>query len=642
MKFWLFFILLFFNSFLPKAQLCNSNLGDPIVNVTFGTKADKHIPNLTAYTYVRGCPSKAQFTINDFLFGCGGYWVQMTGDHTLGDVDGNYMLIDAENTPGIIHQDTANNLCSGTTYQFSAFVTNVMQDHLTCSSTVVLPNLTFSVESMQGSVLATYNTGDIPITNVKQWVQYGFTFQTPANINTVILKITANSKDGCGNAFAIDDITLAACGPTVNIAIDGSANDQRVCADYTNPFIAQGVYSAGFTNPAVQWQNSLDTGKTWNDIAGATSATYAIPHRDSGVVLLRMVVAEKQNIQSVNCRIPSNDIYTEVHPVPAHNTPQNVNACTETDYSLPIGDNYAVTWNWVGPNGFTSNVQNPVIQKFEYPDTGLYKLTQTFPWGCITLDTIYVHAVKGAALSIQPPYPICEGMSEKLFASASDSVGFKWTPAFGLASDTIADPVAHPFDTTEYKVVITNKFGCRDSAWLQINVHRNPVANAGADKTIVTGDSAILNATVKGTAINYYWSPPVAINDMSAIQPTVFPSQNITYTLHAISTVGCGSASDDVNVKVYQDVFIPNSFTPNGDGKNDRFRIMPYENYQVKKFLIYNRWGKIIYTSATASEGWDGTYGGIPQPTGTYIYYVELVHINGKKLAKQGTLLLLR
>src|SRR5581483_3240399 len=140
MKFWLLFVLLFFHSFLPKAQLCNNNLGDPIVNVTFGTKAAPEIPQLKDYTYVRGCPSKAQFTINDFLFGCGGYWVQMTGDHTLGDADGNYLLIDAENTPGIIFEDTADNLCGATTYQFSAFVTNVMQDNLTCSSSVVLPN----------------------------------------------------------------------------------------------------------------------------------------------------------------------------------------------------------------------------------------------------------------------------------------------------------------------------------------------------------------------------------------------------------------------------------------------------------------------------------------------------------------------
>src|SRR4051794_17137477 len=111
MKFYLLIAFFILDSSLLRAQLCNNNLGDPIINVTFGIKGAPDIPNITAYDYVRGCPSKGQYTINDFLFGCGGYWVQMTGDHTPGDLNGNYMLVNAENTPGIVHQDTATGLC---------------------------------------------------------------------------------------------------------------------------------------------------------------------------------------------------------------------------------------------------------------------------------------------------------------------------------------------------------------------------------------------------------------------------------------------------------------------------------------------------------------------------------------------------
>jgi len=90
------------------------------------------------------------------------------------------------------------------------------------------------------------------------------------------------------------------------------------------------------------------------------------------------------------------------------------------------------------------------------------------------------------------------------------------------------------------------------------------------------------------------------------------------------------------------DVFIPNSFTPNGDGKNDRFRVLPYENYKLLKFLIYNRWGAVVYNSKDLYNGWDGNVNGQPQQTGTYIYYLELQNKDGKKVVKQGQLVLLR
>src|SRR6478735_1414030 len=172
MKVRIIFPALLLCSALAHAQLCNNNLGDPIVNVTFGTKDNKDYPSVTTYEQAGGCPAKGQYTINDFLFGCGGYWVQMTGDHTSGDLNGNYMLVNAESTPGIVHQDTATGLCENMLYQYSFYVTNVLQTNLSCGASAILPNLTITVQSLSGVVLATYNTGDIPITNEKKWVQY--------------------------------------------------------------------------------------------------------------------------------------------------------------------------------------------------------------------------------------------------------------------------------------------------------------------------------------------------------------------------------------------------------------------------------------------------------------------------------------
>src|SRR3954467_6144612 len=120
MRCWLLTGILLSLSVIIKSQLCNNNLGDPIINETFGTKDAPLKPN-TTYDYVGGCPSKGQYTISDFLFGCGGYWIKMTGDHTPNDLNGNYMMVDAESTPGLVYMDTVSGLCSGLNYEFAAY-----------------------------------------------------------------------------------------------------------------------------------------------------------------------------------------------------------------------------------------------------------------------------------------------------------------------------------------------------------------------------------------------------------------------------------------------------------------------------------------------------------------------------------------
>ena len=98
-----------------------------------------------------------------------------------------------------------------------------------------------------------------------------------------------------------------------------SAYAVDVCAGYTNPFILNSSFATGFTDPAVQWQNSIDSGKTWQNIAGANTTSYAIPRRDSGIVSYRILVAERSNINSPKCRITSNVISTNVHSKPKNN-----------------------------------------------------------------------------------------------------------------------------------------------------------------------------------------------------------------------------------------------------------------------------------------------------------------------------------
>ncbi|MDQ6813745.1 MAG: hypothetical protein M3040_08415, partial [Bacteroidota bacterium] len=322
MKIYLFqFLLILVISTSVKAQLCNGGTGDPIVNVTFGTRQAPIPKEKTSLSFVGGCPFDTNsYTIRNLIFGCGETpdahsWHMLAGDHT-GDANGQYMLVNGSwalgvtHPPVIIHADTATGLCSNTTYQYSAWLANVMSN-LACGGKPLLPDITFTVSSLSGKVLATSNSGALPVRDGRVWQKNGLTFTTPPAINAVVLTLSIRPERGCGNAFVVDDITLSMCGPAVQATIDGKTEPANVCADYSNPFILNGTYSSGFSDPVVQWQNSLDSGKTWIDMPGITSLSYAVPRRGTGTILYRMAVAERQNIGSLHCRVVSNAIYTE-------------------------------------------------------------------------------------------------------------------------------------------------------------------------------------------------------------------------------------------------------------------------------------------------------------------------------------------
>ncbi|MCW3080834.1 gliding motility-associated C-terminal domain-containing protein [Segetibacter sp.] len=651
MKIYLFLFLLIFSiSISLKAQVCNGGSGDPIVNVTFGTSQAPLSTKKTSLSFVGGCPfDTGSYTIRNLIFGCGENpqarsWHMLAGDHTR-DVNGQYMLVNASwalgltHSPVIIHLDTATALCPNTTYQYSAWLANVM-GNLACGGNPLLPDITFTVSSISGVVLATSTSGKLPVRDGRIWQQNGLTFTTPPNVDAVILTLSTDPERGCGNAFVVDDITLSVCGPAVQATIDGKTEPANVCADYANPFILNGSYSNGFRDPVVQWQNSVDRGNTWRDMPGITTLSYAIPRRSIGTILYRMAVAERQNIGSLNCRVVSNPIYTQVHPIPPHRAPQDVVGCISKDLRLPETDPSALAIQWTGPNGYSSTDPKSIVPNIKYADTGIYRLNQSFYFGCTSIDTFKLNVFPSTTIATQTLYSICEGNSVALSATGSGT--FKWTPATGLSNDTIPNPVASPRDSTLYKVIVTNTFGCMDSAEVKINVFRNPVANAGPDRTIVIGDTVLLNASIAGTAINSSWSPSVSIDNPQLVAPKVSPRQNTEYTLTATSTVGCGTSMSTAVVKVYRDVYIPTAFTPNGDGTNDLFKVFAADGYRLIKFHVYNRWGQVVFTAKESSEGWDGKINSQPQAADTYVYYIELENTQSRKIVKKGTITLIR
>ncbi|MBV9962633.1 MAG: hypothetical protein JO072_10335, partial [Parafilimonas sp.] len=161
------FIALIF-SYTAKSQLCNGSLGDPVVDITFGTGPTNgnYAP---AYIYTTStCPNDGYYTITKTTSNCfGGHWHTVNSDHT---GNGAFMLVNASYEPGDFFVTTVTNLCPNTTYQFAAWIMNVL------NTSGIEPNLTFTIETADGTILGQYSTGDIPTSSIPTWKEYGLYF----------------------------------------------------------------------------------------------------------------------------------------------------------------------------------------------------------------------------------------------------------------------------------------------------------------------------------------------------------------------------------------------------------------------------------------------------------------------------------
>jgi gliding motility-associated-like protein len=606
-----------------NAQLCTGSLGDPVVKIDFGSGTSTHGSalgsDITSYTWSSlDFPPDGSYTIENSTAGSGSVWWSTT-DHT-GNTGGYMMVVNANyNLTDYFYKKTVTGLCPGTTYEFAAWVVNLLR-----SSDLHPPNITFEILSTSGDILNSYTTGTIPLTSSGPiWKQFGFYFTTPTDASSVVIKMINNSLGGApANDLALDDITFRACGPAVSATMTGGLTSKEVCTGDATDFTLSAIVGSGYTSPSYQWQVSTDTGATWSDINGAVGLTYTRPVSASstaGTYEYRLTVAEGTNISVSTCRVSSNVITITVDATPQPNASDNSPKC-EGD-TLKLSASGGATYAWTGPNSFSSNIRYPVINGLTTLNNGKYYVTVTTSLGCTNTDSVTVAVNQIPQANAGTDVTICEGSSTTLLGNGGTS--YLWSPSTGLSATNIAEPVASPSDTTVYILAVGNGL-CTGYDSVAVNVLKKPVANAGADKKMYEGEAVQLNGTAGGTNVSYYWTPDYNIVTDSILNPVVSPASDTTYTLHVVSNDGCGSATDAVFVRVYKKITIPNAFSPNGDGKNDTWYITAMYTYPEGTVTLFDRNGQIVFHSMGYSKPWDGTYNGKPVPVGTYYYIIDL------------------
>jgi gliding motility-associated-like protein len=220
---------------------------------------------------------------------------------------------------------------------------------------------------------------------------------------------------------------------------------------------------------------------------------------------------------------------------------------------------------------------------------------------------------------------VCEGITPFTITQASEINGISGTGIFsgsGVSANGLFNPQVAGNGVHSILYTFTADNGCTDATAQSILVYPQPTANAGPDRTLLEGGFIIIDATANGNNPAYLWTPNIAVENNQVIDPKVNPVNDITYTLTVTSADNC-ITKDDVFVKVLKTPKVPNAFSPNGDGINDKWMIDYLDSYPDVNVQVFNRYGQTIYRSVGYNKPWDGTFNGTPLPVGTYYYVID-------------------
>jgi gliding motility-associated-like protein len=276
-----------------------------------------------------------------------------------------------------------------------------------------------------------------------------------------------------------------------------------------------------------------------------------------------------------------------------------------------------------------------------------YTVTGTDTNGCKNTDTVTVRVRLKAEATASPDVEICSGKTVTL--SVTGGASYEWSPPTTLHNPGVASPVAYPGSTTRY-MVITRLSSCiPDTDYVNVIVHQTPTVDAGQSRTIIAGETTALEGVGTGPISSWLWAPPDGLNCETCYNPEAGPKRSTLYSVTVSSDFGC-TATDTVRVTVLCDqsqVFLPNTFTPEGNGVNDIFYPRGRGIQSIGRFRIYNRWGELVFernnmTVDDRSQGWDGRKDGRLLSPDVYVYTVEATCDTGEPIKWQGDILLLR
>jgi gliding motility-associated-like protein len=489
------------------------------------------------------------------------------------------------------------------------------------SNTIVCDagNVQFTNTSTTNDIITNYNWnfGD-GTTSTQQNPLHNYT--VPGNYSTILSIIT---QQGCKDTISNPANVKVIKSPQISITGDAGA-----CVPATLKFSGNLIVA----------DTSLVTWK-WDFANGQTSTLINPPAQNyttAGTFTVKAIATNSSGCDGVATKI------IEIYPLPQLITSGDTTICLGAAASLHVSGAESYVWS---PANFLSctNCANPFAQATT--STG-YLVTGTSIHGCISSDSVNVTVKIPFKISVSTPDTLCLGSSVQLNATGAET--YTWSPGTGLSNPAIGSPIASPVNSVTYQVIGTDSKGCfQDTGFVPISVFPLPVVNAGPDQTINVGQQTNIIPTISTDVTGVLWTPTTGIVSNNYPGITVKPTETTEYTIEVRSAVGC-KATDKVSIFVLcnnANVFVPNTFSPNGDGVNDVFYPRGTGVFRIKNLRIFNRWGQIVFDRSNInandpSAGWDGTLNGKKLPSDVFVYTLEVVCENNTTLVFKGNIAL--
>lgn len=434
---------------------------------------------------------------------------------------------------------------------------------------------------------------------------------TASNIGAGTYRVTVTDASGC---FVIDSVDINQPGQ-VEVIID-SIFELKCFGDSTGG----AVVSISGGNQPYTYSWSTNPNQTTNILSDVVAGNYELTVSDfSQCITVTSVLIEEPSrieinpiVDSVLCKGDSNGAIS-----------LNVSGGTP-DYNYFWSD-----------STLSGNIVNQL-------SSGNYSVTITDSNDCTDNVNIILEEPTLLNVSFSEADISCFDYNDGSIAITS--TGGAGSYSYEWSNNVSQFATAEGLSPGNYTITVSDINGCDTIINAELN-QPEPITTDLPDTFWVHyGNSVVLDNTISGGIgnLNFDWNPGDWLNCFDCQSPTSTPDFDIYYTYTVTDENECFvEAATTVLVKIDKNIYIPNIFSPNGDGLNDDFEIFArdFKNFEVN---IFNRWGELVFTSSEIDIRWDGTFKGKTLPPDVFVYQVKIGYPDGVEAFRKGSLTLMR